>query len=53
MDMNKITYLHSELKFMTGIKMVYSGYWTHIWANLKDKRKTKNKRMFLSGVGMF
>jgi hypothetical protein len=25
----------------------------HIWANLKDKRKIKNKRMFLSGAGMF
>jgi hypothetical protein len=24
--------------------------WTHIWANLKDKRKTKNKRIFLSGA---
>ena len=50
MDMNKITYLHSELMFITGVKSVIQGQWTHIWANLKDKRKTKNKRMFLSGA---
>ena len=50
---NMITYLHSEPQFMTGVKMVYQGQWAHIWANLKERRKTKNKRMFLSGAGMF
>jgi hypothetical protein len=33
---------------MIGVKTVFYGQWAHIWANLKNKRKTKNKRMFLS-----
>jgi hypothetical protein len=37
---------------MIGVKMVYHGWWTHIWANLKDQRKTKNKKIFLGGAGM-
>jgi hypothetical protein len=38
---------------MIEVKMVYHGQWTHIWANFKDKREIKNKRIFLSGASMF
>ena len=30
MDMNKITYLHSEPIVYDGVKMVFQGQWTHI-----------------------
>ena len=52
MGMNKITYLHSGPQLITGVGTIFHGQWKHIQANLKDKRKTKNKRIFLSGVGI-
>ena len=52
MSMNKITYLHSGPQLITRVRTVFYGQWTHIWANLKDKMKTKNKRIFLSGAGI-
>ena len=54
MDMNKITYLHSEpIVYNRGKNGIFRDSGHISGPTLRLKRKTKNKRMFLSRAVMF